>query len=177
MTFFNPSRACLKVKVLIRIFPLKPSFTKATHATSLKTSFQEPFWKKSVMDLYQFGAKSVNAILHIWLCPKLCHDERFLNSWVKTSSVTFDRITDLSRMLILTTINQNWMTGVVMTTSLRVKIAERVLGCIGKLYLSVIPFFLFRAQAPMYATLLVLGLHTSSDLKTFHYPNTLMTTM
>ena len=69
MTFFNPSRACFKVKVLIRIFLLKLSFTIATHAASSKTLFQAPFWKGSIMDLYQFGAKRVNMSLHILLCP------------------------------------------------------------------------------------------------------------
>ena len=96
---------------------------------------------------------------------------------MKTSSVTFDPITDLPRY-----VDPNHYQSKLDDKSgydhfLESEDSRTCFGLYWKAFLSVIPFLLVGAQAPMYTTLLVLGLHTSYDLKAFHYPNTLMTTM
>ena len=104
MTFFNPSRACLMVKVIIRIFLQKPSFAIATHTTSLKTSFQAPFGRVRNGSLSIWSKEGEREPPHLVMpitvepsTPRMFHDKTFLNLWMKTPSVTFDPTTNLPR--------------------------------------------------------------------------------
>ena len=89
---------------MIRIFLLKPSFHSNT------CSKFEDFISSTILERVHNGSLSIwgkegeheppHLVMPITVepsKPRMCHDERFLNLWMKTPSVSFDPITDLPR--------------------------------------------------------------------------------
>ena len=103
--FLSLFAACLRGELTTPTLPLKLCFPIAHHAYVSEILLPRLSSKGWLMAPSLFGGKFTRLTLHFLVMPitikptkpRMCHDERFLNLWIKDCPCFLDYITDLPR--------------------------------------------------------------------------------